>query len=195
MVNEATGDRRRVVPSPLLLKILGLEPIRALMDAGHIVICAGGGGIPVRRAANGQMEGVEAVIDKDRTAALLAQNLKADALLLLTDVSAVFRDLGAPDPLEIGRTTPSALDTLSLPPGSMGPKVAAACGFVQATGGFAGIGCLKDAPGILTGLAGTRIYPESAKTGRSAVPQPESAKTSVTDQPGSVSPDDGGAMI
>jgi carbamate kinase len=163
MVTEAKGKRRRVVPSPLPQKILGLEAIQALMRADHVVICAGGGGIPVRRTATGQMEGVEAVIDKDRTAALLARDLKADALLLLTDVSSVFENWGTADQLEIGRTTPSALEELSLAPGSMGPKVAAACAFVRESGGFAGIGQLQDAPAILEGHAGTRVLADAAK--------------------------------
>lgn len=158
MVTEGSGGRRRVVPSPLPLRILGLEAIRALMDADHIVICAGGGGIPVRRGTDGQMEGVEAVIGKDRTAALLAHDLKADALLLLTDVSAVFQNWGEADQHEIGRTTPTALEALSLAPGSMGPKVAAACAFVRQSGAIAGIGQLQDARAILEGVAGTRVF-------------------------------------
>jgi carbamate kinase len=164
MVTEAKGTLRRVVPSPLPLKIFGLDAIRALMDADHVVICAGGGGIPVRRTATGRMEGVEAVIDKDRTAALLARDLKADALLLLTDVSAVFRNWGTADQHKIGRTTPSALKDLGLAPGSMGPKVEAACAFVTESGGIAGIGRLQEARAILEGQAGTRILPEPVKT-------------------------------
>jgi carbamate kinase len=105
------------------------------------------------------MEGVEAVIDKDRTSALLASDLGADALLLLTDVAAVFRDFGGPDETAIHQTTPQALEALDLAPGSMGPKVAAACAFVRSSGKFAGIGQLSDARAILEGHAGTRITP------------------------------------
>jgi len=159
MAAEGTGGQRRVVPSPLPLRILGLEAIKALMDAGHVVICAGGGGIPVCRSDTGEMEGVEAVIDKDRTAALLALDLKADALLLLTDVDAVYQNRGKPDQISLGRTTPAALGALRLAPGSMGPKVAAACDFVAKSGGIAGIGRLQDARAILEGMAGTRILP------------------------------------
>lgn len=166
MVNEASGDLRRVVPSPLPLRIIGLDAITVLLDAQHVVICAGGGGIPVMRNADGDMEGVEAVIDKDRTSALLATDLKADALLLLTDVEAVFRDFGTPDKRAIGETTPEALDDLDLAPGSMGPKVTAAAGFVRDTGKFAGIGQLADARAILEGRAGTRIAPDPNKLKR-----------------------------
>ncbi len=162
MVQEASGDMRRVVPSPLPLRIIGLDAIKVLLDAGQTVICAGGGGIPVMRNADGDMEGVEAVIDKDRTSALLASNLKADALLLLTDVDAVYKDFGSPDKRAIGETTPEALDALELAPGSMGPKVAAGAAFVRESAKFAGIGQLSDARAILEGRAGTRIMPTSA---------------------------------
>ena len=160
MVQEVSEGMRRVVPSPLPLRILGLEAIKVLLDAGQIVICAGGGGIPVRRNADGHMEGVEAVIDKDRTSALLALGLNADALLLLTDVAAVYEDFSGPDQHAIGATTPNALDSLTLPAGSMGPKVAAAAAFVRASGKMAGIGQLSEARALLEGLAGTRILPD-----------------------------------
>ncbi len=163
MVNEATGGARRVVPSPLPLRIIGIDAIRTLLDGGHTVICAGGGGIPVRRNADGDMEGVEAVIDKDRTATLLALSLQADALLLLTDVDAVFKGWGTADQIEIGKTTPSRLDTLDLAPGSMGPKVQAASAFVRGGGKIAGIGQLSDARAILEGRAGTRVCPDPPK--------------------------------
>ena len=160
MVKESTGGLRRVVPSPLPLRIIGLEAITVLLEAGHIVICAGGGGIPVMRNADGDMEGVEAVIDKDRTSALLALGLKADALLLLTDVAAVFRGWGTDEQQEIGRTTPEALDGFDFVPGSMGPKVAAAAVFIRQVATLAGIGQLSDVRTILEGKAGTRVMPE-----------------------------------
>jgi carbamate kinase len=159
MVIEASGGHRRVVPSPLPLRILGLDAIMILLDADHCVICAGGGGIPVMRNTSGQMEGVEAVIDKDRTAALLASDLKADALLLLTDVAAVFRNFGRESQSVIGDTTLEALAKLDFAPGSMGPKVDAASAFVRSGGRFAGIGRLADARSILEGRAGTRVFP------------------------------------
>ena len=157
MVSEPKGGLRRVVPSPLPKRILGLSAIRLLVEAGVCVICAGGGGIPVVRGDTGDMEGVEAVIDKDRTAALLAQELQADALLMLTDVAAVMRDWGTPAEAAIGTITPDALDKMSFAAGSMGPKIAAACAFVRAGGKLAGIGTLQDARAILEGRAGTRI--------------------------------------
>ena len=157
MVAEPKGGLRRVVPSPLPQRILGLVAIRLLVDAGVCVICAGGGGIPVVRNAAEEMEGVEAVIDKDRTAALLAQELDADILLMLTDVAAVFRDWGGATEAAISAITPDALESMTFAPGSMEPKIASACAFVRAGGMFAGIGQLKDARAIVEGHAGTRI--------------------------------------
>jgi carbamate kinase len=157
MVEEATGGVRRVVPSPLPMAVLNIAPIRLLVQAGVCVICAGGGGIPVLRGKDGKMEGVEAVIDKDRTAALLAVALEADVLLMLTDVEAVFRDWGSPDQSAIPEITPDALDDMRFPAGSMGPKITAACDFVRAGGQMAGVGRLQDARAIVEGLAGTRV--------------------------------------
>lgn len=164
MVAEATGGLRRVVPSPLPIAILNLGPIRLLVEAGVCVICAGGGGIPVVRGPDGKMEGVEAVIDKDRTASLLAQALQADILLMLTDVEAVFRDWGGPDQAAIGRITPDALDQMDFAAGSMGPKIIAACDFVRAGGQLAGIGRLQDARAIIEGRAGTQIRLDMSNT-------------------------------
>ena len=157
MVAEANGGLRRVVPSPLPVAILGIKPIRLLVEAGVCVICAGGGGIPVVRGADGNMEGVEAVIDKDRTSALLAQALDADVLLMLTDVEAVFRDWGGPEQSAISSITPDALDAMTFAAGSMGPKITAACDFVRAGGTMAGIGRLQDARRIVEEVAGTQV--------------------------------------
>jgi carbamate kinase len=185
MESEATGGLRRVVPSPLPLAILNIAPIRLLVDAGVCVICAGGGGIPVVRDADGQMEGVEAVIDKDSTAALLARGLQADALLMLTDVEAVFRDWGGPDQAVIGRITPDALDRMEFAAGSMGPKITAACDFVRSGGTLAGIGRLRDARAIVAGSAGTQIrmdtsteslLPGEMNTGIASEHQPQSVR-------------------
>ena len=162
MVAEPKGGLRRVVPSPLPQRILGLAAIKLLVEAGICVICAGGGGIPVIRGDAGGMEGVEAVIDKDRTAALLAQELHADALLMLTDVPAVMRDWGTPAEAAISAITPDALDKMSFAAGSMGPKIAAACAFVRDGGKMAGIGTLQDARAILEGRAGTRVQMATA---------------------------------
>lgn len=148
------------MPSPLPLRIIGLDAIKVLLDAQHIVICAGDGGIPVMRNAKGDMEGVEAVIDKDRASALLAVGLDADALLLLTDVAGVYRDFGSNDQRIVDVITPAEIESLDLPPGSMAPKAAAAASFVKGGGKCAGIGQLTDARAILDGHAGTRVSPE-----------------------------------
>jgi len=181
MVTEASGGMRRVVASPAPLRILGLDAVKALLDAQHCVICAGGGGIPVMRNAAGEMEGVEAVIDKDRTSAMLALGLGADALLLLTDVAAVMRDFGGADESPIPEATPTALDDLDLAAGSMGPKVAAAAAFVRASGNRAGIGRLADARAILEGRAGTRISPDEAACDGSPAPRPDPPSAARSD--------------
>jgi carbamate kinase len=195
MVTETSGGLRRVVPSPLPLRIVGLEAIKVLLGARHTVICAGGGGIPVVRNADGEMTGVEAVIDKDRTSALLALGVEADALLLLTDVPAVFRHYGSEDQSAISDATPEALEELELAPGSMGPKVGAAIAFVQASGKLAGIGQLTDARAILEGRAGTRVLHDKAKTGRRNNSGQKTAGFTGADQPMSVWLDDGGAIV
>ena len=145
---------RRVVPSPEPTAIVELATIRLLVDTGVLVVCAGGGGIPVAVDRDGRLRGVEAVVDKDRAAALLAEGLQAQALLLLTDVDAVKLD-GEP----LGEITAEALRQHTFAPGSMGPKVDAACRFAQRTGGLAGIGALADAAAILRGEKGTRVRP------------------------------------
>jgi carbamate kinase len=146
---------RRVVASPLPQRIVGLRPIRTLLEDAVIVVCAGGGGIPVARDAGGS-HGVEAVVDKDRTSALLAASLEADALLLLTDVDAVVDGWGAPGARPIRSAGAAAIEALALPSGSMGPKVEAAAWFAR-RGGRAAIGALGDAAAILAGTAGTMI--------------------------------------
>ncbi len=152
---------RRVVPSPMPMGIPDIRALRLLVDNGVIVICGGGGGIPIARAANGTYHGVEAVIDKDHLSALLAKTLAADALLLLTDVDAVYQNFGTPDATAITTMTPTQAAALPLPAGSMRPKVLACCNFVTATGGIAAIGKLADAADILAGRAGTRIVAQA----------------------------------
>jgi carbamate kinase len=153
------GSRwRRVVPSPEPDELLDLPAVRILLDRGAIVVCSGGGGIPVvTENGSGPMRGVEAVVDKDLTASLLARQLDADALLLLTDVVAVQDGYGTPQARPIRRATPAELRTRSFPAGSMGPKIEAACRFVEATGKAASIGQLADARALLDGEAGTLI--------------------------------------
>ncbi len=157
-----SGGYRRVVPSPSPVNILELDVIRLLVDEGVTVICAGGGGIPTVRDQNGYLQGVEAVIDKDRASALLASELEADALLMLTDIEAVMENWGESHARPIRRASPQVLEAFSFAPGSMAPKVQAACDFVALTGGVAGIGCLEDAGTILAGEAGTLITDEDS---------------------------------
>jgi carbamate kinase len=146
---------RRVVPSPRPKHIFEIKVIDMLVKSGVIVMCAGGGGIPTVYRPGRILEGVEAVIDKDRAGALLAQELGADAYLMLTDVKAVYTNWGKPDARAIRRTSPDAMEALSFAAGSMGPKVEAACDFVRKTGGIAGIGSLEEALPMLQGTAGT----------------------------------------
>jgi carbamate kinase len=152
------GERgRRLVPSPEPVEVLELGAVRALLAAGIVTISAGGGGVPVVRDSAGRLAGVEGVIDKDLTASLLARQLEADALLLLTDVPAVQDRWGDPASRAIRAATPPAMRRFQFAPGSMGPKVEAAVRFVAATAGFAAIGALEHASAILAGRAGTRI--------------------------------------
>jgi len=155
----AEGGRwRRIVPSPEPLRILELPAIRLLLSAGAIVICTGGGGIPVEIRPSGAVRGVEAVIDKDLAAALLARELGAGALLLLTDSDAVYLDWGSSAARALaGTVSPADLRKHSFAPGSMQPKVEAACRFVEAGGGMAGIWRLEDAAAILEGRRGTTV--------------------------------------
>ena len=148
---------RRVVPSPEPQRIVELQTIALLVRHGVIVVCGGGGGIPVVRDAAGALHGCEAVIDKDRFAALLADQLHADFLLLLTDVAAVFEDWPAPAQRPIRHATPAALEKLDLERGSMGPKVEAACRFARRSGRSAGIGALAAASRIVRGEEGTLV--------------------------------------
>jgi carbamate kinase len=170
------GDAwRRVVASPRPMRIVELEAIRTLVDAGILVICVGGGGVPVSTDEDGSLRGVEAVIDKDLAAALLARELDADALLLLTDVSAIETGWGTDKARAIAKTTPAQLAELALLAGSMGPKAAAAAWFVTQTGGVAGIGALADASAILAGCAGTTVLPVARSLGSSSSPQADCA--------------------
>ena len=153
---------RRVVPSPEPAELLDLPLISELVRTGAIVVCAGGGGVPVTRDAAGFLRGAEAVVDKDLTAALLARALHADALLLLTDVDCVQDQYGTQHARPIRLATPSVLRALQFPAGSMGPKVDAACRFVEATGAMSAIGRLDDAEALLYRKAGTIVAPGPA---------------------------------
>ncbi|HVW32363.1 MAG TPA: carbamate kinase [Acidimicrobiia bacterium] len=158
---EATGRGfRRSVPSPEPLAIVELETIRLLASAGALVVCAGGGGIPVRCDADGALHGVEAVIDKDRSAALLASLLGADLLLYLTDVPAVSHDWGSAFARPIERISPAELALHHFDEATIGPKVQSACRFVRLTGKRAAIGAVTDAEAVCAGRAGTQVVAE-----------------------------------
>ena len=153
-------DWRRVVPSPQPLRIVELGAIERLVDAGFLVLCAGGGGVPVVVDAGGHQRGAEAVIDKDLASAVLATDLGVDVLVLATDVDAVYDGFGTPQQRAIARTTPHELRSLAFPAGSMGPKVEAVCRFVERTGGRAVIGSLGQIAELLEGTAGTQVQPD-----------------------------------
>ena len=156
---------RRVVPSPEPQDIVELSSMAALLGQHTTLICGGGGGAPVVQEAGGQLRGVEAVVDKDLTSALLAISLEADMLLILTDVSAVMIEYGTTRQTALRHADLDELETMSFPAGSMGPKVEACRRFVAATGNPAAIGSIKDAPLLLTGEAGTRITPAASRSG------------------------------
>ena len=157
---------RRVVPSPEPREIVQAETIRRLVDGGALVICSGGGGIPVvLDPRTGRRVGVEAVIDKDLSAALLALEVKAELLVLLTDVENVERDWGTSDATPIRTATPDELARMTFATGSMAPKIEAARRFVHATGRQAVIGSLAKTQEILAGTSGTRIVPAPAAVG------------------------------
>ncbi|MGV2986329.1 carbamate kinase [Vibrio sp. E150_011] len=147
---------RRVVPSPQPTGIIEHDAITKLVDEGHLVICTGGGGIPVKKE-NGKLIGVEAVIDKDMSAAYLAKQLNADALLILTDADAVYLDWGKPTQHALRSTTISELAKHQFDEGSMGPKIDASCEFIKQGGKVVGIGSLEQGIKILEGTAGTNI--------------------------------------
>ena len=166
---DGTGWRR-VVGSPRPQRVVETRLIRLLLESGAVVVCAGGGGVPVIRDETGRLRGVEAVVDKDLTSSVLAEALDADVLLVLTDVPAVMTDYGAPQQAPITRATPVGLRSHGFPSGSMGPKVEAVCRFVELTGGAAAIGSLQDAAAILRGEAGTVVtasgsYPDPPAEG------------------------------
>jgi carbamate kinase len=136
-----------------------MEPITLLLDAGAVVICAGGGGIPTMYPASGQgaLLGVEAVIDKDLAGELLAEDVGADLFLMATDVDGVYLDWGKPEQRRLSQVTPAELASHDFAAGSMGPKVEAAARFATKTGKRAAIGSLSDIAGIVAGDAGTSV--------------------------------------
>jgi carbamate kinase len=157
MVRDGDGWRR-AVPSPTPRRIREINAIKLLLQAGVIVVCTGGGGIPVAVGERGEITGIEAVVDKDLAAALLAQAIEADFLLLLTDVPAVWTRWPMAEGTPIAAATPAQLHRFSFAKGSMAPKVEAACQFVENTGRPAAIGAIDQAEAILAGNAGTAIH-------------------------------------
>jgi carbamate kinase len=153
---------RRVVASPEPLECLDASAARTLLAAGYIVVCAGGGGVPVTRDAAGRLGGVEAVIDKDLTAAVLARQLGVRTLLIATDVETVMAGWGTPEARPLGQVRVAQMRALAdqgqFPSGSMGPKVEAACRFAEA-GGRAIITSLRQIADALAGKAGTVVDP------------------------------------
>jgi carbamate kinase len=154
---------RRVVPSPRPLQVLELPAIKALLAAGVMPICAGGGGVPVVRRPDGRLAGVEGVVDKDATSALLAELIAADRLLLLTDVPNIEINWRTPEAKPLHDTTAAELRRYTFEAGTMAPKVDAACRFVERTGRMAAIGAIEDAERIMQGKAGTRVWPAEAR--------------------------------
>ncbi len=148
---------RRVVPSPQPQEIVELNTAKYLIANGSIIIFGGGGGIPVIRNDDGKLEGIEAVIDKDNTAALIATKLDADALVILTDVDAAYVNWGEPDQKAIKTASPDLLEQMGFASGSMGPKITACSRFAKKTGNFAAIGQLAQLADIITGNSGTRV--------------------------------------
>jgi len=162
-VEDSGRGWRRVVPSPAPVRILDIGAVRALLDGGVIPISAGGGGIPVTRSASGEYRGVSAVIDKDLTSAMLATELGADTLVMLTGVERVALDYGKPTERPLQRLTAAEarhhLADGQFPPGSMGPKITAALHYLAAGGDHVVITSLERLHDALRGEAGTRIVP------------------------------------
>ena len=158
-IHDAGRGWRRVVPSPPPLEIVELEAIRGLAEANQTVVCCGGGGIPVADGHGVTSHGVAAVIDKDRASALLAERLRADRLVVLTDVDAVCQDFGTSSEQVLPRLTPDGAEAMlpDLPAGSMRPKLEACAAFVRATGNEALITSARALEAALGARAGTRI--------------------------------------
>jgi carbamate kinase len=153
-------DWRRVVASPDPQRIVQMPAIKRLVESGFVVVCAGGGGVPVVDDGLGGHRGVEAVIDKDLCSALVASDLGADVLVLATDVEAVFVDWGTPEQRALRDTTPAELRAHDFAAGSMGPKVEAVCRFVEGGGTRAAIGSLEQLEQLVAGSAGTQVTAE-----------------------------------
>ncbi len=162
IVEDSGRGWRKVVPSPRPLRVLNMKVIRDLLGLGHVVIAGGGGGVPVMEEASGRLRGIEAVVDKDLTAALMARDLHADRLVVLTDVDQVCLNYGRRNERPLARLSVRAaehhLRRGQFPPGSMGPKVAAAVEFARSTGHEVLITSLRRCASALSGRGGTTIH-------------------------------------
>jgi len=158
------GDNwRRVVPSPMPKNIIWHRPIRWLLEKGTLLLCAGGGGIPVMyKPGTRILVGVDAVIDKDQASSLLARELTSDMFVIATDVEGVFENYGTANAALIRRTSPRELEKFDFSSGSMAPKVDAACRFVRESGNKAVIGSLEKIRDIIDGKSGTIIEPDDS---------------------------------
>jgi carbamate kinase len=176
---------RRVVASPEPQRLVEQDVISALSRTGAVVICGGGGGAPVVADRSGRLTGVEAVVDKDLTAALLATTMDADRLLVLTDVPAVMAHFGTPQATALTHLDVDADTHLAFPAGSMGPKIDACRRFIVRTGRSAAIGALSDADAVLAGAAGTkiRLRPPDAKVAGLAASTRPSDRTPTCSSP------------
>lgn len=150
---------RRVVASPDPKRILGLSALKTLIENGHLVVCCGGGGVPVYFDQKGQLIGAEAVIDKDLASSLLAISVNADLFVIATDVDGVYTDWGKPSQSLIRQIDAISLRKLTFARGSMAPKVEATCRFVEKTGKAAIIGALDQIEKIIDGKSGTLVHP------------------------------------
>lgn len=170
-VEIADRGWRRVVPSPAPIDCLDSASAAQLMDAGFVVVCSGGGGIPTIRDADGRLTGVEAVIDKDLTAALIAQQVRADILVIATDVDSVIADWGTDRARPVGELSVDEMHRLAaeqgFAEGSMGPKVAAVTSFAESGSGIGVITSLTKIAHAVDGEAGTRVVPASTLHSRS----------------------------
>jgi carbamate kinase len=172
IVEDASRGYRRVVPSPEPVDIVELEVIRDLMDHGVLVIACGGGGIPVIRC-NGGLQGIEAVIDKDRASALLASRLGVDIFAISTDTDFVYLDYKKPTQRPISRVSVAELEVYDaagqFPPGNMGPKIESALRFLRQGGREVIITSYQNLGEALTGSAGTHIVPDNARRDLTAI--------------------------
>ncbi len=163
VVKDAGRGWRRVVPSPLPRKVIEWEAIRTLVDGGVLTIATGGGGVPVIRDEAGHLQGVDAVIDKDRASALLGQLIGADTLVIITQVVVVYAGFGTPEqealPVLTADRAAAMLAAGEFPPGSMGPKIESALSFLEGGGREVLITSPENLLAAIDGRSGTRIVP------------------------------------